>query len=110
MPKIAILMSYLRVFPTKTTRIIVYAIFVMTVAYMVASCWAFWLHCHPLAKFLNTTTPGHCVPIIPMLANSISNVTLDIVLLLASIPMLLKWEVSTRMRFLTGGVFATGSL
>lgn len=109
-PKVAILMSYLRVFPNKDVRVRVYIVFLTTIVYMVTTYLVLFLQCHPIAKSWDMSIPGHCLLIPPLVANGIFNVTIDIMVLLVPVPFMIEWKVTTRVKLLTGGVYAIGSL
>ncbi|KAF6230668.1 hypothetical protein HO173_011019 [Letharia columbiana] len=110
LPKLAILVSYLRILPNKNIRISVYAVFFITIGYMVASCLAFLLQCHPVARIWDMVIPGECHVISNFLVNGVFNFAIDIMVLLLPVPVLMEWRVSSRMRALMGSVFAIGSL
>lgn len=103
-------MSYPRVLPNKSVRIGAYTVFAITIVYVIVSCLALLFQCHPIAKLWDMSMPGHCVLIPQWLASGISNVAIDIMVLLVPVPGLMKWEVSTRMKVLAGGAFVVGSL
>ena len=110
LPKVAILMSYLRVFPKKIIRIQVYAILFLTAGYVIAAFLALLLQCHPIDKFWNVKIPGHCFVVPQLLAIGIFNIAIEILVLLTPIPTLIQWEVGLRTKLLMGGVVATGSM
>ena len=109
-PKVAILMSYLRVFPNKNVRVRVYIVFAITIVYVVTTWLALFLQCHPVAKSWKMNIPGHCLLTPTLLANGIFNITIDIMVLLVPVPFLIEWKVTTRVKILTGGVYGIGSL
>lgn len=110
LPKVAILISYLRIFTDKSSRLAGYTVLCITFGYMIAFCLVFAFHCQPTAKSWNLALPGHCILLLPYLWNSILNVATDCMVLFLPIPMLLRWKAPTRRKLATGGVFATGTL
>ena len=110
LPKVAILMSYIRVFPNKAIRIKVYAILFLTIGYVIAAFLALWLQCHPIDKSWNVNSPGQCFAVPQLLAIGTLNIAIEILVLLTPISTLVRWEVDLRTKILMGGVFATGSM
>lgn len=110
LPKIAILISYLRIFPDKGFRVAVYTIMFITLGYMVAICLVLFFHCNPVAKNWNPLLPGHCILLAPYFWNGVLNIITDLMVLLVPVPVLVRWKVPTRRKLIAGGVFATGTL
>ena len=110
LPKVAILLSYLRVFPKKAIRIKVYAVLFLTIGYVIAAFLALWLQCHPIDKSWNVNIPGQCFAVPQLLAIGTLNIAIDIMVLLTPIPTLIQWEADLRTKILMGGVVATGSM
>ena len=78
---------------------------------MIAICLALIFECHPIPKFWDPFVEGKCVHVQDLyLANGILNVVTDFLVLLVPVPMLWALHVSSRQKFVLGGIFATGSL
>ena len=110
LPKVSILMSYLRVFPKKNIRIKVYAVLLLTAGYVIAALLALWLECHPIEKSWDLKSPGQCFLLPQLLAIGSCNIAIEILVLLTPMPTLIQWEVGLRMKILIGGLVATSSM
>ena len=110
LPKVAILIHYLRIYPEKNFRIVVYTVLSVTVGYMIAICLVLIFRCHPLAKNWNPTLPGHCILLLPYVWNGILNVMTDLMVILVPVPRLVAWKVTLRRKLVISVMLATGSL
>lgn len=109
--KVSILIFYLRINPASSFRYQVFFVLFVTVGYMIAICLALIFECHPIPKFWDPFVEGKCVHVQDLyLANGILNVVTDFLVLLVPVPMLWALHVSSRQKFVLGGIFATGSL
>ncbi|KAL8877571.1 MAG: hypothetical protein Q9198_004436 [Flavoplaca austrocitrina] len=111
LPKVAILVFYLRVNPTQPFRYSVFAVLFITLGYMIALCLALFFQCQPIAKFWNPLLEGQCLNQEDLfLWNSILNVFADFLVLILPIPMLRKLQVGMRQKWIIGLLFGIGSL
>ena len=109
-PKIAILLSYLRVFPNKNVRIGAHITIFFTISYVITSFLGLSIRCRPFAKYWDNSIPGSCILVPQILANAIFNVAIDLMVLLVPVRTLIKWNVNWRVKYLMGGMMAIGSL
>ncbi|CAF9923628.1 hypothetical protein IMSHALPRED_005975 [Imshaugia aleurites] len=105
LPKVAILISYLRIFSVRNFHVAVYSILSMILGYTIAICSVIFFPCEPAAE----SSSLHCILLLPYFWNGILNVVTDFMVLLVPIPMLVIWKVPMRRKLMTGGVFATGT-
>lgn len=90
-PKLAILMIYLRVFPTPVVRKLCYTIGSLMVLYMVIVCLVAGFACRPLAFFWDKTLDGTCVDIKALYQwASFPNIITDVAMLVLPIPMIVS--------------------
>ena len=111
LPKVAILVFYLRVNPTQPFRYSVFAVLFITIGYMIALCLALFFQCQPIAKSWNPLLKGQCLNQEDLfLWNSILNVFADFLVLILPIPMLRKLQVGMRQKWIIALLFGVGSL
>lgn len=111
LPKVAILVFYLRLDPTQSFRYSVFAVLFITISYMIALCLALFFQCQPIAKFWNPLLEGQCLNSKDLfLWNSILNVFADFLVLILPIPMLRKLQMGMRQKWIIGLLFGVGSL
>ena len=109
--KVAILIFYLRLNPTKYFRISVYVILGIVWSYMIALALALIFQCNPIRKAWDPLVAGTCIPNAKLyMANSTLNVITDFLVLLVPIPMILKLHTSSRQKWIIAGLFTLGSL
>lgn len=107
LPKIAILLFYLRVNPNKSFRYTVFAVVFIIACYTIGLMMAVVFPCTPVKKLWNPLTPGKCIDQNPIyLASVIINTSVDVIVLVLPIPMLIKLQVNTRTKVLLGSLFA----
>ena len=111
LPKVAILLFYLRLNPDRKFRYSVFAILALTVGYMVALDLAQIFGCSPVSKFWDLSiTSGKCVDVTKIyLANPIINTIVDLLVLFIPIPMVLRLHISQRYKLCLAMLFAVGS-
>ncbi|KAL8650343.1 MAG: hypothetical protein Q9226_005187 [Calogaya cf. arnoldii] len=107
LPKISILIFYLRLNPSKGFRYSTFAVMAITFAFMISAILAQLLQCHPVPKVWNPTLPGTCVDTNPLyLSNSIINTIIDFLVLLLPIPMIVRLQVNTRTKLVLAAIFS----
>ena len=91
-PKLAILMIYLKVFPTPIIRKLCYGIGSLMVLYMVIVCLVAGFACRPLAFFWDKALDGTCVDIKALYQwASFPNIITDVIMLVLPIPMIVRY-------------------
>lgn len=107
LPRIAILLFYLRINPAKSFRYGTFAVIWMTTASMLIYVCIILFQCHPVKKLWFPLTPGTCLVLNPVyLSIPIVSVTLDLLILALPIPMVYHLQVSRRTKLLLMGIFA----
>ncbi|KAL8871188.1 MAG: hypothetical protein Q9174_002929 [Haloplaca sp. 1 TL-2023] len=107
LPKISILLFYLRLNPDRAFRYGTFAIIGITVTWIVSVVLAQLLQCNPIPKFWDPLIPGTCININGLyLSNSITNTILDILVLLLPLPMIIKLQVNTRTKLVLVAIFS----
>lgn len=107
LPRIAILLFYLRINPAKSFRYGTFAVIWMTTASMLIYVCIILFQCHPVKKLWFPLTPGTCLVLNPTyLSIPIVSVTLDLLILALPISMVYHLQVSRRTKLLLMGVFA----
>lgn len=107
LPKVAILLFYLRVNPTRSFRYACSTVIFITFAYMFALTFALLFPCRPINKLWEPFIEGKCIDQNPIyLANVIINTIVDVLVLLLPIPMLIKLQVNTRTKILLFSIFS----
>ncbi|KAI8966499.1 hypothetical protein F5Y11DRAFT_365257 [Daldinia sp. FL1419] len=111
-PKVCILILYLRIFTEKYTRLATSIVIGIVVAnYVAVGIFAIFLICHPFAYKWNKTLDGHCGNLsVAYLYTSLPNLFTDVAILVLPLPMLYKLQVSTQQKIGISITFLTGSL
>ena len=108
--KMSVLCFYLRIFRT----VFVYKLFFwITGALIIAWCVTFnflaTFRCVPVHKSWDPHTPGFCLPHAPIfIGTTISNILIDLLLLVLPIPMIWRLRLDTGRKIWVLGVFAAG--
>ena len=107
LPKVAILLFYLRLNPNKSFRYQTVAVIVLCFVYLVALLLVQLFACKPVKKLWQPLIPGKCINEDPVyLVIPIAGTILDVFVLLLPIPMLIKLQVNLRTKLTLGAVFA----
>lgn len=111
LPKIAILMFYLRLNPTRGFRYSTYAVLFITWSYLISFMLLQIFGCTPIDKFWKPLKSGKCINKGPVyLAIPITNMIIDILILLLPINMLVKLQVGKRTKIVLAAIFAFSSV
>ena len=110
LPKIAILMFYLRLNPTRGFRYSTYAVLFITWSYLISFMLVQIFGCSPVDKFWKPLKDGKCINKGPLyLAIPITNMIIDLLILLLPINMLIKLQVGKRTKAVLAAIFAFSS-
>ncbi|KAL4944958.1 hypothetical protein BDV06DRAFT_219765 [Aspergillus oleicola] len=110
MIKIAILLLYSRIFPTRAFRIASYVLGGIAIAWSIAIVCVSIFQCTPVAKTWNSTLPGTCIDLRGMfIGNAVPNIITDIAIL--SLPVRVVWKLQAPLanRVSVIGLFMLGS-
>ena len=112
LPKLAILVLYLRIFTKRQDRIACWVVGAFMIANLVGTMVAGFLMCIPL-KFLwnRTIAGGHCININAWYRwSSLMNISTDLVMLVLPLPVVWKIQSSKKIKIGLTFTFATGSM
>jgi len=110
-PKIAILILYGRLFPNRSTRIIIKALLVVLISLTISNVVADLAACRPFKANWETNLPGaRCIDKEAFFIwGSIPNIITDVVMLVLPMPMVWKLHTSKRIKLGLTITFAVGS-
>lgn len=107
-------MFYVRIFPTRATRIAGWGIWTYTLLWLIGIWFATLFECHPISYFWNKTIEGgHCIsnPLITIgLAAGVLSCIGDIIIFAMPIPVVLGLNINNRKKAALGAIFAVGLL
>lgn len=110
--KSSMLFLYLRLFPDKILRVLVYITLAITISWGVSSLVALCLACRPLPYYWNRWDGEHegkCVALdVLLLEHAIVNIVLDVVIVGLPMPTLLRLQMSLEKRVGMCLMFAMG--
>lgn len=112
LPKLAILVLYLRIFTERTGRTICWAVAALLIANCLGTMIAGFCMCIPLQYLWNRTIPGgHCININAWYRwSSLVNIITDVVMLILPLPTVWKIQSSRKIKIGLTITFATGSM
>ncbi|KAL8648494.1 MAG: hypothetical protein Q9226_005971 [Calogaya cf. arnoldii] len=110
LPKIAILIYFLRLNPKRSFRFGTLAVLFLTLAYMISFLLVQVFQCRPVEKWWKPLIAGKCTDITPVyIAVPVVNMCIDIFILLLPIPMLIQLQVNMRTKLALSAIFAVSS-
>ncbi|KAF1955429.1 integral membrane protein [Byssothecium circinans] len=112
LPKISVLLLYLRIFTDKASRIISHALIYILIAYVVAYSIATGLQCIPLSYQWDPTIPGGRCFNVGLFWKSLSfpNIITDVIILVLPLPMIFKLQLSNGQKVGILAVFLSASI
>lgn len=113
LPKVSVLLLYLRVFTDKPSRIIAHCLIYILLAYIVAFSIATGLQCIPLEYQWNPTIPGggSCFNVTLFWKSlSFPNIITDVIIMILPLPMVFSLQLSTGRKIGVLVVLLSGSL
>lgn len=109
--KTSILLLYLRIFPKKSFRKLVYGMLVFVIGYAVASVVATIFQCTPVARTFDHTIPGTCINLTAFwYSNAAANILGDFIILALPVPEVISLHLPLRQRLGLIAVFLLGGL
>ena len=109
--KCAIIASYLRIFPSKNLRKVLYVVGFVVLSFWIASVFAIIFTCSPVQALWDFNIPGKCFPIVTFFYFYAGfNIATDIILCVAPIPLLWAMNLPTRQKFIVCILFGIGLL
>ncbi|KAF2877246.1 hypothetical protein BDV95DRAFT_468720, partial [Massariosphaeria phaeospora] len=107
--KIAILVQYQRVFPTRKFQIWCWSFIAIIVAYTMASVLACIFVCWPVQKYWKPEIEGKCInTFASWFANAAINIVTDFMIIILPMPVVRNLQLAKRQKMLLLGVFAFG--
>ena len=107
--KISIVVSYLRVFPTKVFRWIMYALSACIVAVWICSILVTIFQCHPVRAAWDFTLTRDCLPIVTFYYFTTAfSIFTDFLLCTLPLPVFLRLKLPPRQKFIVSMLFAIG--
>lgn len=112
LPKLAILIMYLRIFTRRLDRILCWILAILMIANYLGSMIAGFFICTPLEYLWDRTIPGgRCFDIIAWYRwSGLMNILTDVVMLILPLPMVWKIQSSKRVKIGLSITLATGSM
>lgn len=111
--KFSIISSYFRIFPYKRLHQICWAVFGVTVAFLIGSVTATIFVCRPIQAAWDPTlrTPMSCFHFVDLLyASAVFNVLTDVVLCTLPLPYFLKLNIPLKQKAIASCLFIAGGL
>ena len=109
--KYSLLLLYLRIFPNKRFRIIVYCLMVFVAAYILALIGATIGQCIPVSFAWEAATDGQCIDIEAFwYSNASLNITTDVVILVLPLPYVYGLHLPKKQKIYLSLVFLIGGL
>jgi hypothetical protein len=109
--KIAILIQYLRVFPTRKFRIACFTVLAFVIIYALWTFFSTIFMCRPIAAFWDRTLPdGHCLTQSIWFFNAGFNIAIDLAIIALPMPVVRQLRLPKRQKRLLIGVFGLGSM
>ncbi|RDL41430.1 uncharacterized protein BP5553_01409 [Venustampulla echinocandica] len=92
--KISILFFYLRIFQTRTFKILTYSVGLTTVGYSLGTMVASILQCQPIARSWNKAIPGKCLPVTSLwLSTNVLAIITDLAIILLPVYQLRRLQL-----------------
>jgi hypothetical protein len=83
----------------------------LVIGYFIACVIAAIAGCSPVAKFWDTSLPGHCINEVAFFRwNGVANLILDFLVLCLPLPMAWRVKSTTRQEWILTGIFLLGGL
>ncbi|KAL4944497.1 hypothetical protein BDV06DRAFT_233191 [Aspergillus oleicola] len=108
--KIAILLLYIRIFPTRSFRIAAYILGAITIAWAISIVCVSVFQCTPVAKSWDPMLSGSCINLKgSFIGNAVPNILTDVAIL--SLPVRMVWKLQAPVAYRVGviGLFMLGS-
>lgn len=106
-----VLVFYLRLSPDLLFRRTVYTLIGVVCAYTLAYELIIIFQCSPVSAAWDIAVKGQCIaPMVPMMALSIANIIIDVLILLLPIKVFLELQMSRRQRTSLVALFGAGGL
>ena len=111
LPKLAILLFYLRIFPSPNFRLSVYLLTTFVNSWAIAVEFATMFQCTPISYFWARKPPGRCINWVAFYRwASLPNILSDIIMLLLPVHSVWKVQVTFKQKMALSGLFLMGGL
>ena len=109
--KCAIIASYLRIFPNRNFRMVMFLVGFVVISFWIASVFAIVFTCVPVQASWDFTIQGKCFPVVTFFyVYAGFNIATDIILCVAPMPLLWAMNLPTRQKFIVCILFGIGLL
>ncbi|KPM35334.1 hypothetical protein AK830_g11230 [Neonectria ditissima] len=107
--KLSVLAFYLRISPDRVIRRAVHSLIALVCVYTLAYILLMIFRCQPISSGWDLTVKGKCVnSIVPMMTLSISNIVIDLFILVLPIRIVIPLQIPLRQKVSLALLFATG--
>ena len=111
LPKLAILLFYLRIFPSPNFRLSVYILAILVISWTIGVEFSTIFQCSPISYAWTRKPPGRCINLLAFYRwVSLPNILFDIIMLLLPVHRIWKLQVTSKQKMALSGVFLTGGL
>lgn len=112
LPKLVILLFYMRIFPNSRIKFAIYSVAIFVIAWCPAVLLVNIFQCNPIKFYWNKSIKGGtCIDILAYWRySSVPIILSDIAILVIPLPMIWRLQMTTRRKLAVSGVFLTGSL
>ena len=111
LPKLSILMLYLRIFTDRFSRVICWALVGILSVLAVINVFVVLFQCQPRSKAWNPTEPGHCHNIeLHFIWGTFPNIVTDLVMLILPLPVIYRLHAKPRVKLGLMATFLVGSM
>jgi hypothetical protein len=109
--KCSIIASYLRIFPDKILRRVLFVVGFVVISFWIASVFAIIFTCVPVQAAWDFSIQGKCFPVVTFFyVNAGFNIATDIILCVAPMPLLWAMKLPKQQRFIVSILFSIGLL
>jgi hypothetical protein len=109
--KCSIIASYLRIFPDKKLRMVMFLVGFVVIAFWIASVFSIIFTCVPVQAAWDFSIQGKCFPVVTYFyVNAGFTIATDIILCVAPMPLLWAMNLPRQQRFIVCILFSMGLL
>ncbi|PLB47435.1 hypothetical protein P170DRAFT_478283 [Aspergillus steynii IBT 23096] len=109
--KVSVLLFYRRMFPTRTIKILLIVLSVLSTIWFLLITLFSIFQCMPVRKAWDPTVPGKCIPHLDIfIGMQATNIFLDIAVLCLPISAVMDLNISRSRRIAVAGIFSLGGL
>ena len=111
LPKLAILLFYLRIFPSSNFRLSVYFLAIFVISWAIGVEFSTIFQCTPISYAWTRKPPGGCINLLAFYRwVSLPNIISDVIMLVLPVHRVWKLQVTFKQKMALSGVFLMGGL